>query len=303
MSYLRDDKFIDIKCSSGIAGELDFKVSTFPAGEEYVVLHGDVAIESIRHSDQAISVVVSLNSATSKEIMRACLIADALKQLNSDIYVKLSMSYVPYGRQDRVCKTGESFSLNFFADMIKLRFDFVEYIDPHSSITNDVFIVDERTLLNPFEQDHLDVYSVWYNKGFDPIKFSNLEFGSEELVIAPDKGAFGRAQEFAHKFLDTDPIYMEKERKDGKVIYHDSDELKHVGEGSTVWVVDDICDGGATFISLAKELDKYNPSIKILVVSHGVFSNGLTELLEHYDVIYAMDNDFNRLKLENIFNK
>jgi ribose-phosphate pyrophosphokinase len=48
--------------------------------------------------------------------------------------------------------------------------------------------------------------------------------------------------------------------------------------GSKILIVDDICDGGATFITAAKELMKYNPKEIALCVSHGLFSKGFFEL-------------------------
>ena len=55
-------------------------------------------------------------------------------------------------------------------------------------------------------------------------------------------------------------------------------------------VVDDIIDGGKTFIELAKELKKvYNINRLVLAASHGIFSKGL-DVLEDYDKIYVQNN-------------
>lgn len=52
-------------------------------------------------------------------------------------------------------------------------------------------------------------------------------------------------------------------------------------------VVDDICDGGATFIALAEELKKMGAKKLRLYVTHGIFSKGLDELLKWYEHIYC----------------
>jgi ribose-phosphate pyrophosphokinase len=45
--------------------------------------------------------------------------------------------------------------------------------------------------------------------------------------------------------------------------------------GKTAVITDDICDGGATFIGIAKQLRSLNCQNIILYVTHGIFSKGL----------------------------
>lgn len=49
-------------------------------------------------------------------------------------------------------------------------------------------------------------------------------------------------------------------------------------------VIDDICDGGGTFVLLANELKKHNPTRFSLFVTHGIFSKGVEVL---YDAGYS----------------
>lgn len=56
-------------------------------------------------------------------------------------------------------------------------------------------------------------------------------------------------------------------------------------------VIDDLCDGGRTFIELAKELRKKYPNRKkTLIVTHAVNLNGLKSVSEHYDKIIITDS-------------
>jgi len=71
--------------------------------------------------------------------------------------------------------------------------------------------------------------------------------------------------------------------------------------------VDDICDGGGTFIGLAKALKQKNAGNLYLAVSHGIFSKGFNELNKHFTKIFTTDsfktiNESNveQLKLEQI---
>ena len=114
--------------------ELQVKYSTFPAGEEYIKLEEN---EVLKENNLDIQVVIL--SADSKTLMQSCLIADAIKRINSNSIVTAVLDYLPYGRQDRVCSNGESFSLSFIADVLKLRFDYIQSHDVHSQVSYSEF--------------------------------------------------------------------------------------------------------------------------------------------------------------------
>jgi ribose-phosphate pyrophosphokinase len=62
-------------------------------------------------------------------------------------------------------------------------------------------------------------------------------------------------------------------------------------DGMKYVIVDDICDGGRTFIELAKAIKKERISAKIyLVVTHGIFSAGLKELNQHFEGIFTTNS-------------
>ena len=50
--------------------------------------------------------------------------------------------------------------------------------------------------------------------------------------------------------------------------------------GLTAVITDDICDGGATFIGIAKELRRLNCHKVVLYVTHGIFSKGIEVLMD-----------------------
>jgi ribose-phosphate pyrophosphokinase len=72
--------------------------------------------------------------------------------------------------------------------------------------------------------------------------------------------------------------------------------LNHIDElYKDIIIIDDICDGGATFINIAKEIQKQyeltTPKPKIyLIVTHGIFSKGLEELGEYFESIYCTNS-------------
>ena len=54
--------------------------------------------------------------------------------------------------------------------------------------------------------------------------------------------------------------------------------------------MDDICDGGGTFIGLASELMSKNAGAIYLAVTHGIFSNGFDGLNRKFRGIFTTDS-------------
>jgi len=55
-------------------------------------------------------------------------------------------------------------------------------------------------------------------------------------------------------------------------------------------IVDDICDGGGTFLGLAKELKSKNAGKLYLAISHGIFSKGFESLAKDFQKIFTTDS-------------
>jgi len=56
-------------------------------------------------------------------------------------------------------------------------------------------------------------------------------------------------------------------------------------------IVDDICDGGGTFIGLAEELRRRNAASLYLYVTHGIFSKDAdVKLLDHFAKVYTTNS-------------
>ena len=57
---------------------------------------------------------------SSDEIIQLFMLTDALKRQYVNSRFELTLGYIPYGRQDRVCNEGESLSIKVFAGYDKL---------------------------------------------------------------------------------------------------------------------------------------------------------------------------------------
>ena len=73
----------------------------------------------------------------------------------------------------------------------------------------------------------------------------------------------------------------------------------NVDPKSTFLLADDICDGGGTFLGLARELErKYGDVKKHLFCTHGIFSKGVKDLLGSYATIGTTDSYVGRVQIE-----
>ncbi|NQY58528.1 hypothetical protein [Cognatishimia sp.] len=145
-----------------------------------------------------------------------------------------------------------------------------------------------------------------------------------DIVIFPDGGAKDR---YNYMLVDRADVvgYATKSRTDNGLKIHDvtcvcqpnSESPVNWRESFIDWigmesncksevkilVMDDICDGGATFIKLAEYLKEQCNIVRLnmaLHVSHGIFSKGLDSLLEHYNHIYTTDSFCNFIEHEKL---
>lgn len=114
------------------------------------------------------------------------------------------------------------------------------------------------------------------------------------ILVSPDAGASKKIYKLAEQIgYKGDIITCSKDRdKDGKLtktIVPITDNI--IKSKKDYIIIDDICDGGATFINIAKELKKlYNCNKIYLIVTHSIFSKGFEELSKYFDGIYCTNS-------------
>lgn len=244
----------------------------FPAGE--------VGVEVSWAKGNYQVYVIRLYNAHSDGIVAALMLADAARRSGYE-KVALCLPYMPYGRQDRPTAPGTAYSLWVFANILSVgKFDQIFTLDPHSSKT-------DRHIPNL----HTPSLHALYSRITD--KHISRKDGPY-IIVAPDEGAMSRARTCSTAMKNsgydiTDVVYAKKVRDPatGQVtsIQLSGAELEPTDR---VIVVDDICDGGRTFIELAKALGKV--AHKTLFVTHGLFSKGIDVVAEHYDRIITTDS-------------
>ena len=258
--------------------ELPFKSFKFPGGEIGVkIATNSVAADArtLAFAPGPHTIVARLKSAD--DILELMMVKDALDKLFPDTHTMLFMPYVPYARQDRVCDKGESFSLKVFANLINsLQFNLVTVVDPHSGVTpallNNVRIINQKDVLHKWQ--------AFIQRVLKGVTFISPDAGANKKV-------YDAASYFGHReFLRADKL---RDMATGNIletiVY--ADDLN----GRDVCILDDICDGGRTFIELAKVLKAKNAGKVILYVTHGIFSAGIDPLFSGgIDEIWTTDS-------------
>jgi ribose-phosphate pyrophosphokinase len=257
--------------------DIKYKISKFPDGQQSVdLVRGTVNVINY------IRIETRLNSFSDLEIL-IC----ATKALRNMTTKPISL-YVPYflgSRSDRKFVEG---GVNYLKEVIcpiinSLDFATVEVLDPHSDVL--------EACLNNYVK-HSNFYLV--KQALTQI--DNKDGARDRVcLVSPDAGAYKKIFDVAQKFNINNVATATKVRdlKTGQILHTEvpnlpvsttDEELKYV-------IIDDICDGGRTFVELAKAIQNQRPNAKLyLVVTHGIFSAGFDELSKWFEGIYTTDS-------------
>ena len=213
---------------------------------------------------------------SSDDTMSLFMIVDAVRQINPATKITLTIPYFPYARQDRVCNEGESLSVKVMAGLInQLACAQVVVYDPHSDVTP--ALIDRCKVVSMSE-----IVSKSSLANF--IKINNLS------LVFPDAGAEKKTRNLG-KQLNSIGVPVEvvgaskvRETATGKIT---ATEIHGEVKGKNLLVVDDICDGGQTFISLAQVLKEKGAGDVYLYVTHGIFSKGVQVLADHFKKVFC----------------
>jgi ribose-phosphate pyrophosphokinase len=208
----------------------------------------------------------------SDDIIKLMMVVDAIRR-RSLFDITAYIPYVPYARQDRVCNPGEALSIKVMSDIINsLEFKKISVFDPHSNVTT--------ALLKRCEA--IPNY-VLVAHATNKLRLKNLKF------VSPDEGAEKKIFHLG-KFISNFQVARAGKKRNlatGEII---ETVLYDDVSGYDCLVCDDLCDGGRTFIELAKKLKDGGAKDLYLVVSHGIFSAGLDELLKYYTKIFTTNS-------------
>lgn len=243
-------------------------VTTRKGGEVNV----DINVGSeLPNADSAIRVIVLATLNTPEMQIALSHTMDALRHQYPNAKYLLEMNYVPYGRQDRRCNAGEALGIKVFGAYINaMCFDNVLITDPHSDVTG--ACIDRVQIV-----DQVEVFGDLH------------DFGVGWYIVAPDMGAKKKAEKFARETSAFGVItcYKERDMHTGEITSQGIIGAENVPKGVKLFVLDDICDGGRTFVGVRELLGQLEPETVELAVTHGIFSYGTHVVAKVFDKVYT----------------
>jgi len=258
-----------------IQSSINHNTFNFPVGEMQVTVDpeymGPVDIEFIFEKNA--------------DIIELLMFCDAVQRAGCKLG-ELVMRYVPFSRQDRCNNKGEAFSLKVFCDLINgLNFRVVYISDPHSDVT-------PALLKNCVTISQCDLLA----------QLINRHVHAPFYLVAPDAGALKKTHTLAKElyspmFLGIIETSKLRNTQTGEItgtVVHTPMLPTYTavaGVVTTYVMVDDIIDGGRTFIELAKELRKKGAQQVYLFATHGFFTKG-KEVFDGYIDLVRVANDY-----------
>ncbi len=211
---------------------------------------------------------------TTNDIMMLLLATDALKRAKVE-RVDLFIPFLPFARQDRVMISGEPLSIKVLSDVINLQgYNSVKIYDCHSEVGLALINKSEPITNHDFVRSVLPT-----EEGF--------------LIVSPDAGAYKKIFKLCQDISYRDKIVLCNKNRDvstGNItgVVCDTGDF----EKKDLYIIDDICDGGGTFILLAEELRKRNCGKVNLIVSHMLHQTPSENLINSIDNIYCTNSRF-----------
>lgn len=236
----------------------------FPAGE------GHVKVVNENDGKGELTEVARIYGCDANDLILLGMWADAAQQRGSRTVAQIP--YLPGARQDR----GMPFGAWVYAGIINgFKIDHVTAFDVHSPVMESLI----RNLGTCVSAPLIRKFIVGRRDREEAQRYVG--------IIAPDKGAVERAHYAAA--ITGLPLYKAEKHRDsatGKLSGFSCEPLPDTGK---LLVVDDICDGGGTFMGLAEATGLPKERLD-LYVSHGVFSGDAPKLHDHFGTIWTTDS-------------
>lgn len=263
--------------------EILYRSFRYPAGEVQVRLT-KLGLEKLANSD---AYEIELRSVP--DMMELGQLVDAINGVKHVFNRSLMLNYLPYGRADRRFTEGDSFGLRVFFQLLEpMRFTTIWTFDAHNEVElhkQGVALLINTVNLKP-TFDQVDQIRPCLNR---MRRSSGIPF-EEMALILPDEGAAKR-YDLGKYNMKVFTGGKHRDPETGKLTGFSID--RDVVGASAALIIDDICDGGGTFIGLAEEIKKIAPKIMLgLYTSHGIYSKGLGVLYEQFDWVFASDYTF-----------
>lgn len=197
----------------------------------------------------------------SDKFIQFVLIVDAIKRGKSKSITAV-IPYLPYIRQSRIHREGESLSAEVIAHLLSASG------------------IDKIVTLDVHNQSALSFFSIpVVHLSAIPLLASRVEVDKETVIVSPDSGSADRAK-IAADTLHVPLVVMEKERPFEKGDAITRMEIHGDVKGKTAVIVDDIISTGGTIARAATLLRRHGVKKVIVIAVHAVFAGNTKELIE-----------------------
>lgn len=257
------------KLAANVAKELDdvfIRVETkkFPDGEKYLRVHGEV--------DDEVTIIQSTGYPQDETLIELLFLIKNLKDLGAK-KVKVVVPFMGYARQERRFNDGEAISAKIVAELIELAG------------------ADEFASINLHEDCVRKFFNIpAYNLSAMPAIAEYLkEFTADPIIIAPDKGALGFAEEIS-EILECNCTYLKKVRLGpDKVettiadIDESDDDSSKVQissvKGKQAIIIDDIIATGGTIVNAINILKEHGAvSVNVCCVHPTLVNDAVSKI-------------------------
>ena len=246
--------------------DIPYYINKYPDGHKHIVLEG-----CEWNKNPEINIIIRIDSMDMLFILMQ--VISVLKHECISVN-ELHVTYLLTARCDRRFSMGEAIDLDLVGNLL-YDLDIKKYVfyDVHNlpSIFRNMKNVENKLILPRY---------------LNPTNYN---------ICYPDKGALDR---YSAKF-GYGKLVGEKHRKpDGISIK--VNVINVLDYSQPILVIDDLCDGGGTFVALANELDeKYNQLSREIWVTHAIQKSGIELLAAKYNKVYITNSykDWNKEKL------
>lgn len=248
-----------------------FHVMKYPAGEFHVsIKHG----APIGHYHNTMAIIWP---ARDYNDLCTILLAWETYRRHMGEGIRVVVPYFPFARHDRRNGAGDSNPLQFAIKLMQPMIDAGDLIiiDPHSDVSGVIPHINQTAIVRQLNAEG----QIFHN--FATVVIPDAGATKKTLAWLPNLGN-RHAQGLKHR--DTTTGHLSGFGVQFPVGMRPM-------PGDPVVIVDDICDGGGTFLGLMQEVDEVMPEHgkAILAVTHGLFTKGLTDLLHVFDEIWTLD--------------
>ncbi len=264
-----------IKVYDELGNPLKYKHIIFPDSQQSVEFE-----EVPKKSNWRIS--ARLSDFRQVELLLA--VVGAIKAITPSCKINLNIVYLLGGRSDRhFSKHSPHYLRDVIAPVInQLNLTEVRILDPHSDVSEAVF-----KKCRPFSALHVLLGKYLTDK---------KPTGAIQIVV-PDAGAEKRIIKTIADYskLTNEPLpeirliqcIKTRDLATGAITGLTVCQNQEVDFELPTVVIDDLCDGGKTFIEIA---DKVMVKDLALIVAHGIFSKGIDPILAEYNRIYTTNS-------------